>query len=58
MQKNLHFGIIAQICRAVSSQLRYILAIGKNLLNSNTSFTFPRNMANFGLLPAEICWRV
>jgi len=32
--------------------------MGKNLLNSNTSFTCPLNMVNFGLLPAEICWRV
>jgi len=27
---------------------------GKNLLNSNTSFTCPYNMANFGSLAAEI----
>ena len=30
----------------------------KNLLSSNVSPTFPHNMVNFGLLPAEICWRV
>ena len=30
----------------------------KNLLSSNTSSTCPHNMANFGLLTAEICWRV
>jgi len=30
----------------------------KNLLNSNTSSTCPHNMVNFGLLTAEICWRV
>jgi len=30
----------------------------KNLLNGNTSSTCPHNMANFGLLTAEICWRV
>jgi len=30
----------------------------KNLLNSNTSSTGPDNMVNFGLLTAEICWRV
>ena len=30
----------------------------KNLLNSNTSFTCPHNMANFGPLMAEICWLV
>jgi len=32
--------------------------IGKTLLNSNTSFTCPDDMVNFGLLTAEICWRV
>jgi len=30
----------------------------KSLLNSNTSSTCPVNMVNFGLLTAEICWRV
>ena len=30
----------------------------KNLLNINTSSTCPDNMVNFGLLTAEICWRV
>jgi len=30
----------------------------KNLLNSNTSSTCPDNTVNFGLLTAEICWRV
>ena len=30
----------------------------KNLLNSNTSSICPDNMLNFGLLTAEICWRV
>ena len=30
----------------------------EKLLNSNTSSTCPHNMANFGLLTAEICWRV
>ena len=30
----------------------------KHLLNSNISFTCPRNMVNFGPLTAEICWRV
>jgi len=28
------------------------------MLNSNTSSTCPDNMVNFGLLTAEICWRV
>jgi len=30
----------------------------KNLLNSNISPTWSYNIANFGLLAAEICWRV
>jgi len=57
-QKNRHLGTIAQLCRAISSQLRHVSTNGKNLLNSNTSSTCPDNMVNFGLLTAEICWRV
>jgi len=53
MQKNRHFGTIAQRCRAVSSQLRHVLTIGKNLLNIDTSSTCPHN-----ILMAEIRWRV
>ena len=30
----------------------------KNLLNTNTSSTCPRNMVNFGPITAENCWRV
>jgi len=57
-RKNRHFGAIAQLCRAISSELRHVLTIGKSLLNSNISFTCPDNMVNFSLLMAEICWRV
>jgi len=56
--KNRNLGIIAQLCRAISSQLRHVSTIGKKLLNSNVSIICPHNMVNFGLLPAEICWRV
>ena len=56
--KNRHFGTIAQICRAISLELRHVSTLGKNLSNSNTSSTCPDNMVNFGLLTAEICWRV
>jgi len=49
---------IAQLCRAISSQVRHISIIGKMLLNSNISRTSPYNMVNFGPLAAEICWRV
>jgi len=41
-----------------SSQLRHVSTIGKKLVNMDTSSTCPRNMVNFGLLTAEICWRV
>jgi len=30
----------------------------KNLLNTNTFFTCPHNMVNFGLITAKNCWRV
>jgi len=45
-------------CWAVSSQLRHVSTIRKNLLNIDTSSTRSYNMVNFGLLMAEICWRV
>jgi len=53
--KNRH---IAQLCRAISSQLRHVSTIGTNLLSGNTSSICFHNMANFGPLTAEICWRV
>jgi len=54
-QKNHHLGTIAQLCRAISSQLRHISTIGKkNLLGSNIISIWPYNMANFGPLVAEI----
>jgi len=52
--KNRHLGIIAQLCQAISSQLRHLSTIGKNLLSSNISSRCPHNMANFGPLAAEI----
>jgi len=53
--KNRHLRTIAQLCQAVSLQLRHVLTIGKkNLLNSNMFSICLRNMANFGLLMAEI----
>ena len=52
--KNRHLGTIAQLCRAISSQLRHVSTIGKNLLSSNTSSTGPDNMVNFGPLTAEV----
>jgi len=45
---------MAQLCRAISSQLRHVSTIGKNLLSSNISSRCLHNMVNFGLLAAEI----
>ena len=42
--KNRHLGTIAQLCRAISSQLRHASTIGKNLLSSNVSSTRSHNM--------------
>ena len=56
--KNHHLRTIAQLCRAISSQLRHVSTIGKKVLNSNISFTCPHNMVNVGALTAEIGWRV
>jgi len=52
--KNRHLGTIAQICRAISSQLRHVSTIGKKNLSSNISPTCPYNIVNFGLPAAEI----
>ena len=43
---------------AISSQLRHISTIGKQLLNSNVSARCFHNMVNIGPLAAEIRWRV
>ena len=51
--KNRHLGTIAQLCWAVSSQLRHVSTIGKKLVK-HTSSTCPRNMVNFRPLTAEI----
>ena len=42
-----HQGTIAQLCRAISSQLRHVSTIEKNLLNSNISSTHLHNIVNF-----------
>jgi len=52
--KNRHLGTIAQLCRAISSQLRHISTIEKKLPSSNISSRCPYNMVNFGPLPAKI----
>ena len=53
-RQNRHLGTIAQLCRVISSQLRHVSTIRKNLLSSNMSSTCLHNMVNFGLLAAEI----
>jgi len=52
--KNRHLGTIAQLRRAISSQLRQYRQSEKNLLSSTISSTCPQNMVNFGPLAAEI----
>jgi len=56
--KNRHLRTITRICRAISSQLRHILTIGKKTFKSHISSTCPHNMVYFGPLTAEIRWRV
>ena len=53
--KNRHLRTIAQCSWAtgISSQLKHVSTIGKNLLNSNISPTCRYNMVNFGLLAAD-----
>ena len=58
--KNHLLGTIAQLCRAISSQLRHLSTIRKKMCNTcctcshNMSFRCPHNTANFGPLAAEI----
>jgi len=47
-------GTIAQLCRAVSSQIGHVSTIGKKLLNSNICSICVHNIANVGPLTAEI----
>jgi len=52
--KSRHLGTIAQLCRAISLQLRHVSTIGKKVLSSNTSSRCPHNMVNFGPLASQI----
>jgi len=56
MPKIRHLDTIAHLCRAISSQLRHISTIGKNLLNSNVSPTRSDNIVNFGELRPTTGW--
>jgi len=49
-----HLRTIAQLCRAMSSQLRHVSTIGKKFSNVNISPTCLHNMVNFRPLAAEI----
>jgi len=49
-QKNRHLRIIAQICRAVSAQLRYVSTIRKKMLSSQYGeLRLPTAEIGFGL---------
>ena len=52
--KNRHLRTTAQLCRAISSQLRHVSTIGKNVLSSNIASICTYNMLNFCPLAAEI----
>jgi len=54
--KNRHLGTITQLCRAISSQLRYVSTIGKKHVKVKQQYLLqmPDNMLNFGPLAAEI----
>jgi len=44
--ENTGCSTIAQLCLAISLQLRHLSTIGKSVLNGNTSCTCPHNMVN------------
>jgi len=52
--KNRHLGTIAQICRAISLQLRHISTIEKKLVKQQYILHMSRNMVNLGPPAAEI----
>ena len=53
-RKICHLGAIAQLCRAIFSQLRHIFKSKKNLLSSNISSRCRHTMVNFCSLAAVI----
>ena len=57
-RKDRHLRPIAQLCRAISSQLWHVSTIGNKFVKQQCLPTCPHNMVNFGLLADEICWRV
>jgi len=52
--KNRHLGTIAQLRRAISSQLRHVSTTGKKLVKQQYLLHMPYNMVNFSPLVAEI----
>jgi len=52
--KNRHLGTIAQLSRAIYSQLKVRIDNRKNLLSSNISFMCPHNIMKFDPLAGEI----
>ena len=52
------FGTIAQLCRAISSELRHVSTIAKKIVKQQYLLYVSSNMVNFGLLTAAVCWRV
>jgi len=60
LAKNRHLCTIAQLCRAISSQLRHVSTIGKKLVKQQYLLRMSHNMVNLGPLAAEIVslvWR-
>jgi len=52
--KNRLLGTIAQLCRAISSQLRHVSTIGEKFVKQQYVLQMSHNMVNFGPLAAEI----
>ena len=52
--KSRNLRTIVQLCPSISSQVRHVSTMRKNLLSSNISSRCPHNMVKFGLLAAEI----
>ena len=51
-----HMRTIAQLCRAISSQLRHVLTIGKKLVKQQYLLHMSPQYGELGPLTAEICW--
>ena len=56
--KNRHLGTIAQLCRAISSQLRHVSTIGKKLVKQQYVLHMSPQYGEIGLLAAKIGWPV